>query len=692
MQPSDWGTLKEALSVNKDQIGIVFTEDKTLLGIDLDHCLNGQNIEHDEKEKIVQLIIEADTYTEISPSGTGLHLFLEIDAPLILEANRHGNFEAYTYGRYFTFTGNEYKESKNIRTVSPSEAVELLSTIGYPWGKSSAPEVENPVNTGDKKHTAVAAIAPSDLLKKIFASKGGDKIKALYNGDISEYKDDASSADMALLSHLAFWTKKNAEQMEQIWLSSPLGQREKTQDRQDYRTRTINTAIKNCTEVYESHTERAERAHPELKEIDLLYVTYKGEKIFTQNTENMCRILRHHPDFTGRFRYDLFKNMLEIKTINRRTKNDEWRRLEDSDAIEVQTQIQVIYSFFGKVGKEMIYDAIIKVSRENMIDSAVDYLTALKWDGIRRLDNWLCKTFAVPDNEYYRAVASNWMKGIAKRIMHPGCKFDYVLVLEGEQGTKKSTSLAVLGSPLDDDKSWHVETTMSTDNKDFFMQFEGKVIIEFSEGETLSRTEVKKMKAIITTPSDKYRPAYGRTSQDFPRRCVFAMTTNQTEYLKDETGNRRWLPVACKGVANIEWLKENRDQLYAEAYDRAINKKETAYEFPDEETQAMQSARRMEDPNADLVLDWFINKLTDTQREDGVTLNQVYRDAICGSFAPKPLDRYMQMNIGDILKNTLKMEKTRKRIDGIQTVRWFPTISTPHKFDNFVPTLLDQEF
>ena len=198
---------------------------------------------------------------------------------------------------------------------------------------------------------------------------------------------------------------------------------------------------------------------------------------------------------------------------------------------------------------------------------------------------------------------------MVKRIVFPGCKFDYVLVLEGEQGIKKSMSLAVLGG------NWHSETTMSTDNKDFFMQFAGKAIIEFSEGETLSRTEVKRMKAIITVQSDRYRVPFDRMTQDFPRRCVFAMTTNQSEYLKDETGNRRWLPVAVVAEeANIEWLQANRDQLFAEAYSRVLAG-EKIYEFPKEETERQQAARMIHDPNADLVAEWYYNELRIEERE-----------------------------------------------------------------------------
>jgi predicted P-loop ATPase len=211
---------------------------------------------------------------------------------------------------------------------------------------------------------------------------------------------------------------------------------------------------------------------------------------------------------------------------------------------------------------------------------------------------------------------------------------------------------------------------MSTDNKDFFMQFEGKAIIEFSEGETLSRTEVKKMKSIITTAVDRYRPSYGRVSEDFPRRCVFAMTTNQDEYLKDETGNRRWLPVrVVLPEANVQWLADNRDQLLAEAYTRVITNHETTYEFPREETLAQQSARRISDPNEDRVIEWYYNDphLTDTMRDEGITVQQVYTFALSGL---GQMRRYDEQNIAGILREKLKLTRVRRSIGGTQQWRW----------------------
>ena len=202
------------------------------------------------------------------------------------------------------------------------------------------------------------------------------------------------------------------------------------------------------------------------------------------------------------------------------------------------------------------------------------------------------------------------------------------------------------------------------------MQFAGKGIIEFSEGETLSRTEVKKMKAIITMQSDKYRPPYGRVSLDFPRRCVFAMTTNQDEYLKDETGNRRWLPVrVVKDEANVEWLEANRDQLFAEAYHRVTELKESVYEFPKEETIREQEARRVSDPNEDRICDWYYgNDFGPKNRDEGVTVQEAYTGALGGTFSA--MKKHEEMAITDVFKRVLKLKKVRKSYLGRQQWRW----------------------
>src|SRR5581483_4632320 len=126
--------------------------------------------------------------------------------------------------------GNIYGEEKNVRTVTVNEALELLKIIGYPWEK--AYDVKNKSQAIPSTNTT---LDDQGVLGRMFGSKNGSVIQALYNGDISSHNNDDSSADMALCFHLAFWTGKNYQQMERLWLTSPLGTREKTQKRQDYR-------------------------------------------------------------------------------------------------------------------------------------------------------------------------------------------------------------------------------------------------------------------------------------------------------------------------------------------------------------------------------------------------------------------------------------------------------------------------
>jgi hypothetical protein len=259
--PNTWKTYAEA---SKDYantangfsgVGIIFTPAKTLLGIDIDHVLdeNGK-VFGEHKDEIEKLISEADTYTEISPSGTGLHLLLLVPEGLPLVANRQSPFEAYTSGRFFTVTEKPYGSEKPVRSVGNEEAYKLLGLIGYPWSKNKAPvPVKNPVV--EKQDKTKTPTEDSKLLTKMFASKIGVKIKTLFDGDISAYSQDESRADLALCSHLAFWTGKDAAQMERIWLASPLGAREKTQKREDYRAQTISTAIERFNETYGSESE-----------------------------------------------------------------------------------------------------------------------------------------------------------------------------------------------------------------------------------------------------------------------------------------------------------------------------------------------------------------------------------------------------------------------------------------------------
>ncbi len=672
VDPATWSTYTE-VKKRSDNIGIVFPASESFLAVDIDKCINKEtnNIEHEQKEAIAEFVLESDTYNEISPSGTGLHFIFVVDGELSLLANRHSSFECYRQGRYFTVTERPYGEARMVRTINVDEANRLLKIIGYPWKKEDTAVLPKEDTKKGQETRIAISLDDATLLRKLFASKNGTTIKALYDGDITSHNNDASKADASLLAHLAFWSGKDTAQMERLWLASPLGAREKTQDRKDYRDRSIAHAIEQCQTVY-SVPEQVIATQDMYETCDLMYILNdKKDKVYIKNLENISRVLKNHPDFHGRIRYDIFKSCYEIRPID----TNVWRAMEDADGLNLQRAIQVLFLPFCNVAKDMVYDAITTVGKENAIDSALDWVKSLVWDKKPRLDDWLHYTVGSPKDVYHTAVASNYLKGAVKRIVEPGCKFDYVLVLEGPQGSRKSSLLATLGGKKSPESTsprqhfWHVETTMSTDNKDFYMQFIGKLFVEFSEGETLNRTETKKMKGIITTELDRYRPPFGRTSQDFPRRCVFAMTTNQEEYLKDETGNRRWLPVRLvKKKADTQWAEDNRDQLFAEAYHRVVNLKENVHELPEEETLAVQNSRRIHDPDTDTIVEWYY-KLTHEQKMDGITVKNAFQ-FLHGNRESGSVDRSSEMRLADIFKNVLGLTKTHPTNAGVKMTRW----------------------
>lgn len=239
----------------------------------------------------------------------------------------------------------------------------------------------------------------------------------------------------------------------------------------------------------------------------------------------------------------------------------------DSEAIRCKFFLSNFFKF--EPTTDLMHEAAYKAAIDHKFHPVREYLKNLKWDGHKRAHLWLVDIMGAKDNTYVRAVGLKWLVAGVKRIMEPGCKFDYLLTLESRQGTYKSQAFEILAVK----KDWYCDPSIDITNKDSVFLIAGKWIVEMPEMHTHYRAETTAMKAFLSRSVDRVRVPYNRTSTDFPRQCIFAGTINPEAntdlgWLKDTTGNRRYWPVTVSDAkpADLEQLRLLVDQLWAEAY------------------------------------------------------------------------------------------------------------------------------
>lgn len=194
-----------------------------------------------------------------------------------------------------------------------------------------------------------------------------------------------------------------------------------------------------------------------------------------------------------------------------------------------------------------------------------EYLESLQWDGVPRVDSLFVDWLGAADNEYVREAARCWLIAAVKRVYEPGYKFDHVPVLGGRQGIGKTSFIEIMAR-----RNWYSELS-SFDPKVAMEETQGAWLIELNELGASNKSELEQQKAFISARSTRVRMAYARHAVEHKRQFVLIGTTNENEYLKDSTGNRRWWPIDCGSEEiNLDTLRENVDQIWAEAHDRAM--------------------------------------------------------------------------------------------------------------------------
>lgn len=279
-----------------------------------------------------------------------------------------------------------------------------------------------------------------------------------------------------------------------------------------------------------------------------------------KSMKNLRAALGHDPKLKGRLRLNLFSGRIDVAGAMPWPRPGAGGAWGDADAAQLRIYLE---PFFGKVAKNDILDAVAACASDQAYHPVQDYLTSLTWDGVPRLDTLLIDYMGAEDTDYIRTVTRKAFVAAVARAMTPGCKYDAMLVLVGEQGRYKSTLFAKMGGV------WFSDSLRTFGDKDAMETIQGTWINEIPEMQALAKSDVNAVKMFLSKTSDYYRAAYGQYAADRPRQCVFFGTTNSKECLSDGTGNRRFWAVdidrrrRSKSVAQD--LDLERDQLWAEA-------------------------------------------------------------------------------------------------------------------------------
>jgi predicted P-loop ATPase len=265
--------------------------------------------------------------------------------------------------------------------------------------------------------------------------------------------------------------------------------------------------------------------------------------------------MRHAPEWEGAFAFDQFRQ--KVRIIAESPIGGEYPR-DWADSDDTRAAIWMQQSGI-EVGRELVGAAVQAIADENPVHPLRNWLRSLRWDGEPRVDKWLVEYLGAAASDYVLSVGRMWLISAVARVMKPGCKADHMLVLEARQGAGKSRALRILAGD-----EYFCDSMPDLRQKDAQLQTFGTWIIEWAELDAMSRAETTAIKDFLTRQAEKLRRPYGHHTEDVPRQCVFAGTTNTRDYLRDETGNRRFWPVSC-GRIDCEALARDREQLWAEA-------------------------------------------------------------------------------------------------------------------------------
>lgn len=633
-------------------LGFAFLPGDGLVGIDIDGAVDDDGVVSD---RCTAIIAACDSYAEFSPSGRGVHIICSGEVESFRE-NSIG-LEVYSGRQFFTMTARRWPGAPaDVRPLADGVWARLKATReaarrGRKPARASDTSAasQTPAMVSDFQRVNAAALALLDVwVQRLLPTAkrqgtGAWRVRSkdlgrdlqedlsLHPKGIADYGEEKGLTPIDVV--VRFGGKTPAQALK--WLADAIGMQLAPPARKAAGRKSAGASTPSAgsavgvgvgeggeppappggepASVPADPPNRGKRERPEW--MHRLVLERGG---FKDCRENVFLFLTEHPKLQGLVAYDEFSHrVLKVGKPPWETTAGEWTTQDDyllglwlteAHGLTVRSEATLVAGVAMAAFKARFHPVL-------------DYLGGLKpWDGTERLPFWLSECLGAADTPYTRLVGTWFVMGMVQRVKRPGCQMDYMVVLEGLQGKRKSTALRTLVG-VDD---WFADTPIRVGDKDAMLSLAGKWLYEMGELDSFNRAEVTAVKQYISSRIDRVREPFARRPADRPRSGVFAGSTNQAEYFKDPTGARRFWPVKCDGEIEIEKLAQWRDQLFAEALARlASDDAEVSRYYPTrQETEEFlvpeQEQREIGDPWFEKLATWV-----DSHAKFGDTLDEV---------------------------------------------------------------------
>lgn len=296
-----------------------------------------------------------------------------------------------------------------------------------------------------------------------------------------------------------------------------------------------------------------------------------------------------------------FKDFIWYDEFHRKILIDPTDPKEYSDIINLKITTKFQREFgLKRLGQETVHGAALLMADSYRKNEPKEYFESLQWDRVPRVNDFFSTHMGSKLTLYEQAASRNWWISMIARVYQPGCQMRNMIILEGPQETGKSKALKTIGD------KWYVDCLENIDSNNFFQVLQGRILVEIGELSSFRRAEMTRIKQVVSCQVDRFRAPYDRLPQDNSRTCVFVGSTNDENYFDDPTGATRFWPIKTTDI-NIKKIKEDRDQLFAEAIN-AYKDGETWHIMPSTLTKQEQESRYKHDEWEHIIAQYLINK------------------------------------------------------------------------------------